>query len=86
MPATTACAGLDPKRNLVRWPIIMRRIKDGVPMTKVNTTAPVSQTGQTSVARKISIPLIVMQQLTISTHKEAPLKFNFPACIPVPKK
>ena len=63
----------------------MRRIKDGAPMTKVNSTAPVSQTGQTRVARKVSIPLIVMQQLTISTHKEAPLKFNFSACIPVPK-
>ena len=54
-------------------------------MTKVNSTAPVSQTGQTRVVRKISIPLIVVQQLVISTHKEAPLQFNFPACIPFPK-
>jgi hypothetical protein len=29
---------------------------------------------------------MVMQQLAISTHKEAPLKFNFPVCIPVPNK
>lgn len=62
----------------------MRRINDGAPTTEVNNTAPVSQTGQTKVVRKISIPLIVMQQHTTNTHKEALFTFNFPTCIPVP--